>query len=337
MGIIDKFKNIIMPGAGDSPYTKAERNRMTLIVDELMYAFNESLEHMSTSRSLMFHTAFVVYVPFGYYQEINKAFGYITKEVVENFHDRIRRLLNRKKSEMKFCPLSEKWSFDLIPLMEHGSDTPYEDNPDSRLTYEELEERFVAVRSSAVPEQAYNFEFCNDDDIIKTNRSQPNSRLNQMENLSIAAVRGLKPSGQGYEYPMLDLTGGQVASSSGRGDGNRTHKLATLKCAEDNVDFLDSRNNKYKILDIQVPDFFVGGNSASSTYQGRPMLRLNSDQVMSPHFEIRRQPDGAFYIRAIGYVEQGNIEMPRGEWKRLSDRNASLNVNGIIELIFNKA
>ncbi|MDE5634787.1 MAG: hypothetical protein K2I52_00595, partial [Muribaculaceae bacterium] len=89
-------------------------------------------------------------------------------------------------------------------------------------------------------------------------------------------------------------------------------------------------------IDVRLQSFFIGGASASTMYQGKPMVRLDSESVLSPHCEIRQDEDGAFYIRPIGPVEQGLIPMKKNEWCRLSDKNASIKINGNIELIFNK-
>lgn len=331
MSFIAKLKNIILPKPVSNGTTNG-KNKVSLVIDELVYAFEESLERMMTPRSLMFHTAYVVYVPKSYYKEIHLAFGIITQEVTEIFHEKLNDLLKRNRS-LRFTPLFDSWSFDIISLGEDTSDTPDEDNPDSAVTYEELEEKFVAVRSFPVPNEMYNFNLHSDDDEVMTNRSQPNSKFNSIQRLSIGAIRGLKPSGNGYTYP-INLNGGDVTLNTTQANDDRV--LAVLKSAEDGINFLDNQGARYKSIDVRLSCFFLGGKSASTMYQGKPMVRIDSEAVLCPHCEIRQDGDGAFYIRPIGIVEQGQIPMKKNEWARLSDRNASLKLNGNIELIFNK-
>ena len=331
MNFLDKLKNIILPQPVLNS-TTGRKNKVSLIIDELVYKFEESVERMSSQRSLMFHTAYVVYVPKSYYNEIHLAFGVISQEVTEILHEKINDMLKKNKS-LKFTPLFDSWSFDIISLGENASDTPDEDNPDSTVTYEELEEKFVAVRSFPVPNEMYDFNSLSDDDEVKTNESQPNSKYKRIQRLSIGAIRGLKPSGSGYSYP-INLNDGDIASTSTQTNDDKV--LAVLKSAEEGINFLGNQGAKYKTLDIKLRCFFIGGASASTMYQGKPMVRLDSETVQCPHCEIRQDGDGAFYIRPIGPVEQGQIPMKKNEWSRLSDKNASIKINGNIELIFNK-
>lgn len=329
MIFLDKLKNIILPKPVLNS-TTGKKNKVSLIIDELVYKFDESVERMSSQRSLMFHTAYVVYVPKIYYNEIHLAFGVITQEITEILHEKLNDLLKKNKS-LKITPLFDSWSFDIISLGEDTSDIPDEENPDSKVTYEELEEKFVAVRSFPVPNEMYDFNSLSDDDEVKTNQSQPNSKYNRIQRLSIGAIRGLKPSGSGYSYP-INLNGGDVTLTQ----VNNDKVLAVIKSAEDRIQFLDNQGAKYKSLDVRLKCFFIGGASASTMYQGKPMVRLDSEAVQCPHCEISQDGDGAFYIRPIGPVEQGQIPMKKNEWSRLSDRNASIKINGNIELIFNK-
>lgn len=329
MNFLDKLKNIILPKPVINS-TTGKKNKVSLIIDELVYAFDESVEQLSSQRSLMFHTAYVVYVPKKYYNEIHLAFGIITQEVTDIFHERLNDLLKKNKS-IKFKPLCDSWSFDIISLGENTSDTPDEENPDSKVTYEELEDKFVAVRSFPVPNEMYNFSSLSDDDEVKTNQSQPNSEYDRIQRLSIGAIRGLKPSGSGYSYP-INLNGGDVTFP----EANDDKVLAVIKSVEDGIQFLDHQGAKYKSIDVRLSCFFIGGASASTMYQGKPMVRLDSEAVQCPHCEIRQDSDGAFYIRPIGPVEQGLIPMKKNEWARLSDKNASIKLNGNIELIFNR-
>lgn len=116
---------------------------------------------------------------------------------------------------------------------------------------------------------------------------------------------------------------------------NNDEILATLKSC-DGVAFLDAMKNKYAIFDIRLTDMFFGGRSASPMYQGKPMVALDSEIIQSPHFEIRRDTDGGFYIRPIGDVEVNQIPATRNKWTRLSDKNTTIKLNGNIEFVFNK-
>ncbi|MCM1005655.1 MAG: hypothetical protein NC402_05085 [Prevotella sp.] len=309
-----------------------ERSRNQLIIDEILFAFEESVEKHSTKRSLMFDTSYVAYVPEKYYNDLRMHFGIVTKEIVEELHDRLNEIL-AKNPKKKFAPLYNSWSFDIIPLGKDCSIPLNPDDPESEVTFDELDEKFVAVRSSAIPEELFNFS-TSESDSIQTNRSQPNSVVAQFQVLSLEVIRGLKPGGTGYMYP-IDLNSGEVTGTAvARKDANKA--LAVLGAANFDIKFIDKSGNRYPSIDIKVNNFFVGGPSAGDIYQQRPVVRLSSEEVMSPHFEVKREEDGAFYIRPIGTVVLNGLQIKRNEWSRLSDRNTSIKINGNIELTFNK-
>ncbi|MDE6246277.1 MAG: hypothetical protein K2M41_00335 [Muribaculaceae bacterium] len=330
MDLVTKLKNIILPKQYMGRLS-SKRNKVSLVIDEIVCAFEESIEQMSTERTLMFHTAYVVYVPHSNFRDLHLAFGVATQEAVERFNEILVERL-KKNRNLRMKPICDSWSFDIISLKEEGSDIPDEDNPDSRVTYEDLEENFVAVRSSFVPTELYNFTALDEDAEVKTNRSKPNSKYENMQRLSIRAIAGLKPSGTGYSYP-ISIEGVPVAPVNSA--LNNDEALATLKSC-DGISFLDAHKNKYSIFDIRLTDMFFGGRSASPMYQGKPMVALDSETIQSPHFEIRRDTDGGFYIRPIGDVEVNQIPATRNKWTRLSDKNTTIKLNGSIEFVFNK-
>lgn len=332
------LKRIFMPAPPqikpDKPVKTA--NKASLLIDEIVYAFEESVKASSTPRSLICHTAYVAYVPVKYFRDLQLTFGIITKDIVDLFHERIKEKLS-KNTKLHFATPYNFWSFDLIALDENCSDIPDPDNPDSIVDFEELEENFVAVRSSMVPNDIFDFESASDDDSIRTNRSQPNSTFNKIQALSIGAIRGLKPNGRGYTYP-IDLNAGNVIDQNGPVDssGLSNKALAVIEVADFNIAFTDKGGNTYSKLDIKLNNFYIGGPSGGNNYNGVPLVHLNSEDVMSPHLEIRRDNDGTFYMRPLGAVELNGREAKRNQWSRLSDRNTSIKINGDIELTFNR-
>lgn len=330
MNYIDKLKNIILPKQVQYS-ASVKKNKVSLVIDEIVYAFEESIEQMSTERTLMFHTAYVVYVPHCNFRDLHLAFGVATQEAVERFNEILVEKLKKNKN-LRMKPICDSWSFDIISLKEKCSDMPDEDNPDSKVTYEDLEENFVAVRSSFVPTELYNFTALDENAEVKANRSKPNSNFEKIQRLSIGAIIGLKPSGTGYSYP-INIEGVPVAPVNTTLNNNEV--LATLKSC-DGISFLDAHKNKYSIFDIRLTDMFFGGSSASPMYQGKPMVALDSETIQSPHFEIRKDTDGSFYIRPIGDVEVNQIPATRNKWTRLSDKNTTIKINGNIEFVFNK-
>lgn len=341
MGIMRRIKGIILPGLANAG-GGAGKNMNEMVMEELVYAFRESITRMSTRKSLICHTAYVVYVPMRYYKELLTVFGILTKDAVDTFHEELLDRLKKNRS-LKFETASESWSFDLHGLGEDTQDTPDEENPDSTVTYEDLEENFVAVRSFVLSNEMYDFSACSEDEVVKTNRSQPNSTFNKMQRLSVRAIIGLRPNGTGYSYPITlaggsSAAGGNAAGGSVPGSaasvGDRV--LAVLESAEEGVHFTDAMGRTFKAIDISLPDFYIGGSSARSAYQGKPMLKLDSEAVQSPHLHIRQDEQGDFYICPIGPVEQGGIVMAKNRWTRLANKHASIKINGNIELTFNK-
>lgn len=330
MSLLENFMNMILPRLGSIGGSK--KNKSSLIIDELIYAFEESVKRSSTERSLMFHAAYVVYVPKNCYDEILFAFGVITKEAAGIFQEKLNQILKRNKN-LNFSPIYNFWDFDIIALDKGGMDTPF--NPDSVVTYEELEEKFIAVRSFPIPkdiDKCNSMSLTEDDDEIRTNKSQPNSKYERCQKLGDSVKLGLKENGSGYRY-LINLNGSDLTT-----DNNTvTSKvLAVLRIEDDNVSFVGNLSETYKRINIKHTRIFIGGSSASTMYQGTPMYRLNSEAVLSPHFEIKKDADDVFYIRPFGDVTQGQIHLTKNEWARLSNKNASIIIDGNIELIFNK-
>lgn len=332
MNFISKLKNIILP----HPYMGKEsskRNKVSLVIDEIVYAFEESIEQMSTARTLMFHTAYVVYVPHSNYRDLHLAFGVATQEVVERFNEILDKKIKKNKG-LRMKPICDSCCFEIIPLKESGEDIPDADDPDSKVTYEDLEENFVAVRSSLAPNTLYDFSTIDEDDELKTNCSRPGSLFQKVQKLKYKAIIGLTPDGRGYSYRIKD--DGFIEQFSSNSSTNvSSGVIATLKSC-DGVSFLDHHKNKFAEFDITLTDMFFGGRLASPIYQGKPMVALDSETIQSPHFEIRRDSDGVFYIRPIGDVKVNQIPATRNKWTRLSDKNTTIKLNGSIEFVFNK-
>lgn len=335
MSFLKSIKKFILPDSGG---IEEDRNPNQLIVDELVFAFNESIKKRSTRANLICDTAYAVYVPQNYHKEIEQTFGILTQEVVEKFNEVILNKTRREKA-MKFRPIANNWSFDLIPLSEEGMDDSFaEDDPEGVVTYDELEERFVAVRSSLVANDLYNFTSSAETEVLKTNQSQINTKENKMRKLRLDAIIGLKPGGNGYTYP-IDVPGvtnsgeGMKAESVAKKGGG---VYATLKSGELDVNFIDGRGALYQSFDITLNQFFVGGPSGSSTYNGYPVIKLSSEKVMNPHMEFMRDQNANFFLKAYGDVKISSLPVRKGEWVRVPDRNASIMISGDIELIFNK-
>ena len=97
MDFFSKLKNVILP----KPHTESEsskRNRVSLVIDELVYAFEESIERRSTERTLMYDTAYAVYVPHCNFRDLHLAFGVITQEAIERFNEILVERLKKNKN-----------------------------------------------------------------------------------------------------------------------------------------------------------------------------------------------------------------------------------------------
>lgn len=321
MGFLDKVKNAILPLTGDLSGTPAKKrsqgnNQGNLVVEELTYAFEESLQ--TIGNTILFDTAYVAYVPKEYYNKLHLTFGIIAQETRDIFEKKIAEKLAANK-KLKCTPLDNKWSFDIISL---GEGCKISD-----VSYDQLEEQFVAVRSSLKSADRFDFSSMGEGDTIKTNRSQPSSTFNGMQFLNPDAIRGLKPSGNGYAYPIM-INGTPVGEV-----GGSDKVLATLKA--DGAELLNQFGDKVPSFAIRVPDIWIGGSSAATSYEGLPLLRIKSEEVMNPHFRIRQSDKGWFEIYPVGNVQLGPIPLEKRQWTRLPDRNASIQINDI-ELIFNK-
>lgn len=301
------------------------------MIDEVILKFEESISKRSWSGRLMFDTAYAIYVPQAYYKNLNLVFGIATQDIVEKFHEILNRRL-KDDSKLKYSPIFDRWTFDLIPLSEGSMDMRDEDNPASKITFDDLEEQTVAVWSELVPQSLYTFSHVSDDVELETNRSKPHSKNEKVKKLCIGAIKGLQPNGS-YTYPIQirETTGSNVMCQ-----GNPTGSKVSLKSADGEFDFINSDGKKYQAIEISYTDFFVGGASASSSYQGSPMLSISKEDILSPHIEIKQSSEGWFTLKAFGSTKVNGIPVTKNQWTRISDRNTSILLNDDVEIVFNK-
>lgn len=312
-------------------------NIMAIVRDEVIFEFHKSFDRYKVlKRNLTCHTAYAVYVPPKYYKEVKNAFAVITKDIKEEFEAILNKELSNR-TNIEFFSVDNVWSFDIFKVDKGASYVRDEDNPDEKVTYEEVVENFVAVRSEICTDKLYDFTNTSDDDEIRTNSLQPNSKQRRIQVLTMGAIRDLRPGRNGeYEYP-IKLNGSILKSAQTLG----SKVLATLKIAHDTVRFIDVRGFEYKMytIDDRNTDFYIGGSSAATSSQGKEMIRLSSETIMSPHLEIKLDetaPDGSFMIRAIGQVRLNRIPLPTNEWRRLANDNLPILLNDSVEIIFNK-
>ena len=327
--IISRLFNPSPGGVSASDRKGAKKNKNSLLINEIEYTFRESIEERSTERHLLFDCAYAAYVPQKYYRDIHLSFGVITQELVERFHEILSEKLKKDKG-LRFKPVYGFWSFDIIPLNSGCSDTPDNENPDSVVTYEDLEENFVAVRSSLIPSDLYDFTTSDAKSEVRTNRSQPNSKRDQLSVLNIGAIQGLKPNGRGFQYPIdLDLEESPVSSS-------KSGTKCSIEIADGNVYFsYGKEGTKHTMIEMSVPNFYIGGATASTNHQGAPMVSLSSEAVLSPHVQIRLDSDGKYKIKGFTPIRVNGADKPANEWIVLSDKNSYFFINDI-ELHFNR-
>lgn len=328
---IEILKNIILPTPMSN--NRGVKSNASLIVEELVYVFKKSIERMSTERTLMFDSAFVAYIPKSYFTKIHPYFGYITAEVSERYNDILGGILKRDK-HMKFAPLSDEWSFDLIPIPPKGEDTPDESNPEITVTSEELEEKFVAAFSFPVEKEKFNFSDLSDDEEVKTNQSQPNSKVRRMQVLKIEAIRGLKDNGIGFHH-KIKVKRQEECVQTGRHEAKDKSQLI-LHVSGSPARFLRPDGEKCNEIKLNFAQFYIGGSSASYSYNGLNMIRLDAEEVLSPHLEIKKESDGSFFLMAIGPVLLDNAVMQKNKWTRLPDKKATVRLNGNIEVVISK-
>lgn len=329
MNIKNIFSGLFKPTLESSHEGKL--NKAALMIDEVILKFEESIAKRSWPGRLMFDTAYAIYAPRAYFKNLNLVFGIATQDIVEKFHEILNRRL-KNDNKLKYSPIFDRWTFDLIPLSEGSVDMRDEDNPDSRITFEDLEEQTVAVWSELVPQSLYTFAQVSDDDELETNRSKPHSKNESVKKLCIGAIKGLQPNGS-YSYPI------QIRESSSNNllnDGNTSGSRISLKSVDGEFDFIHSDGKKYQAIEISYSDFFIGGASASYSYQGSPMLCISKEDILSPHIEIKRTSEGWYMLKAFGPTKVNGIPVAKNEWVRISDRNSSILLNDEIEIAFNK-
>ncbi|WP_020597253.1 FHA domain-containing protein [Spirosoma panaciterrae] len=108
------------------------------IIDELLLAFQQSLQEESTYLKLIPHCSYVICMHPDVYERQKAAFKAVVDEVVIFFDQKLQTALEMKRKEasgLKIAPLATRWQFQFVATEEFAQETI---KPDNLLIFSEL-------------------------------------------------------------------------------------------------------------------------------------------------------------------------------------------------------
>ena len=312
-------------------------NKPTIVVNRLVEELKKSIVRWSIGDStLLFSTAFVVYVPEKDYKDIFAVFGLITKDASSKFNEIIRITLQGRPN-LEYYPFRCNWAFILSSLGEGQEDIPDPDKKDDIVTYNEVNEKFAAIRSypSNNSRKPYINYSVKDDDQEGTNRGKNrNSNKDKAMVLCIGPVqKNLNDSGDGFNWPIeINQTTKLQKPHNVSSENKNESPIVNVEILSEGIHF---EGPNISICEISLSRFFIGGSTSEDIYNDIPVVKLSTDKIINPHIEIMVE-DNRINIRSLAATSLcGRNLVPRSEeWVKMPLENAYVKLNNDIELKF---
>lgn len=314
---------------GSKPQSLNCSNIPTKIVDGLVQELQNSIRKWTIGDStLLFSTAYVVYLPSMFYKDIWPVYGLITKDASNKFNNLLERYLKQNPS-LSYYPFSKNWGFVLNELSEGQSDIPDPDNKEDIVSYDEVIKKQMVIKSYPTDEARkplLNFSF-REETPEGTIRNHRNSTRDKAMILCIGDVKqNLSDGGDGFVWPINFVKKESIISNEQHGK-----TAVKIEICTDGINFVGS--SKASMSEIALSRFYIGGMNSEDIYNGLPVIKINSDKVFCPHFEVRVDSN-IINIRALALTTLcgKNITPKVDEWTQLPIENAFLHLNNEVEL-----
>lgn len=318
---LSKLKSLLVPYADDADYQRSRSGALTRqdILDILLSHFKEQMAFETTRYSLLFHTAFVIYLRQDDYERISPGFQITAQDAVSMFLDCVHERMSKYP---EYVPHSKFWTFQLVSIPEG---TMIEG-----VSEEEMESRPVIIRSSIFPENEYD---ADDAGRIVTTLRTVNSMKAMPQAINVALLKGLDQLDKD-KYRIRFASVQPVASESAATRNVPDYARGYARITADEGSFIEG-DRTFTTYMMKCDELYLCGRNAVSQ-RGRVALLLDSDEVMNPHVVIRRNPDsGVFQIQAIGPIKLNERTVSPGgsKWLPLPDNSVFL-INDDIQISF---
>ena len=293
MGIFDFLTKAAGFGTPEAAGGLSRKN----LVEKVFAEFKRQLEQETTDLQLLFPASFTIYLSATDFDKRKSGFPFTVKELVNRFNREIRRRMRSGHSD--YVAHSQFWYFKFNCFQEGGLVVV-----DGK-SLESLAEGDVLIQCDLVPNQD-----------VKMPPKDPSGRrvvstivdkapVVQTTAINLQAVKGVtaKP---GYTYIVEfanfeDLTSevfSEAPAPARKKEAPKTY--GRLEVLDGPAFIVDGR--EVSEFEVTVPDLYLSGVNDTSVIGGIPVLRVNSDEVVSTHVHLHADAPGVFKVRANGPV-----------------------------------
>lgn len=306
MGFLDFIKSKLVPESTDysniEPQKKSGYNRRD-VLNALKAAFINSLEEETTSESMLCHTFYKVYIHENYYNKISAGFHKTCEDAVKVF---VKELKKRASAFPDFLPFSNRWEFHLIKLTKDTlldeSDQAYSDDMITIMS------ALWASKSIAEEEP----EESGERQVLTMH--EKNSMRDIPKGFNYNVLQGLIAAEKDKAVFRFTLDSEVLPVKPIASPNPSSKKLATIKISGGT--FVDGPRS-FPSYPMTSENLKISGKNDKPSTDGTPVLRINSDSIMCPHVEIKRDNATKTFkimFRGPGKLNERDMGRHLNEW-----------------------
>lgn len=295
-----QFLNPFKAGFG----TREEAVGMTrgVLVELIAAEFLRQMANETTEDQLLFPASFTIFMAASDFENRKSGFPFTVKELVNRFN---REILRRKKSKYpEYEAHSKFWFFKFCVFPEGGQVVL------GGKVHDSLAEGKILVRSQLVPEEE-----------IKKLDLPPSAGGKRVVTTIVNDVPVFRPDAvntqalkgvttkPGYVY-IVEFANFEKLSANAFSEPIKSTpraSLGTLEVLGDHGFLVDGR--EVFSVEIAAPDLYISGKNDAASINGIPVLRLNTDEVVSTHILLHSEPSGVYKVKANGPARAGGIRL----------------------------
>lgn len=295
-----KFFNPFKAGFG----SREEAVGMTrgVLVELIAAEFLRQMGNETTEDQLLFPASFTVYMTASDFEDRKSGFPFTVKELVNRFN---REVLRRKKSKYPdYVAHSKFWFFKFCVFPEGGQVVV------KGKVHETLPDGEVLIKCDLVPEEEIKK--------LDLPSSAGGKRVvttivNEAPVVSTGAINAQAVKGvttkPGFVY-IVEFANFEKLSADAFSEPVKSTprtSLGTLEVLGDHGFLVDGR--EVFSVEIASPDLYISGKNDAASINGIPVLRLNTDEVVSTHILLHSDPSGVYKVKAKGPARAGGIRL----------------------------
>lgn len=275
------------------------------LVEVIFDTFLAQLKKETTPNQLLFPASFTIYLSGTDFEGRKDGFPFTVKELVNLFNKEIRE---RKKARYAdYVPHSKFWYFKFNCFPEGGNVVV---NGES---HETLAVGDVLIQCQLLPDKDLadlNLPRTGGRRVVTTVVDQKPVTPTETVVINPQAIKGItaKP---GFVYVVefadfKDLTSEKFTEPEPVKPSETSY--GKLQVFPGGPSFLVN-DRAVSTYEVTSPELFISGKNDASSINGIPVLRLDSDEVFSPHVHLRAVSPGLFKVWASGPVWVAGIQL----------------------------